>query len=183
MTDLTILGIAGALRRASTNRLLLAEALRVFGPAVRLEGDLRMPLYDGDLEDEQGIPPEAQRLADQIREADCVVIATPEYNRSIPGGLKNALDWVSRTKGGVWRDKPLAIISAADGRPGGARSQFALRLSMVTSRAAVLPAPEVLIGDSSHAFDADGRLIDPRAIKVLTELMVALRTEAEKRRA
>lgn len=178
MTDLTLLGIPGALRRASTNRLLLAEARRLFGDAIHTEADLRLPLYDGDLEEEAGIPPEVQRLADQIRAADAVVIATPEYNKSLPGVLKNALDWVSRTRGGPWRDKPVAIISAADGRAGGDRSQFALRLAMVPFRARVLPGPEVMVADSSAAFDEEGRLTDARYVKALTELMAELRAEA-----
>jgi chromate reductase len=178
MTDLTLLGIPGALRAASTNRLLLAEARRLFGPASITEANLRLPLYDGDLEDAQGIPPEVQALADQIRAADVVVISTPEYNKSLPGVLKNALDWVSRTKGGPWRDKPVAIISAADGRAGGDRSQFALRLAMVPFRARVLPGPEVMVADSSNAFDAEGRLKDERYVRALTELMGLLRAEA-----
>ena len=178
MTDLTLLGIPGALRAASTNRLLLAEARRSFGPAVMTEANLRLPLYDGDLEDAHGIPPEVQVLADQIRAADAVVIATPEYNKSFPGVLKNALDWVSRTKGGPWRDKPVAIISAADGRAGGDRSQFALRLAMVPFRARVLPGPEVMVADASNAFGPDGRLKDERYVRALAELMALLRAEA-----
>jgi chromate reductase, NAD(P)H dehydrogenase (quinone) len=180
MPDLTLLGIPGALRAGSTNRLLLAEARRLFGPASMTEANLRLPLYDGDLEDAQGIPPEVQALADQIRAADAVVIATPEYNKSFPGVLKNALDWVSRTKGGPWPDKPVAIISAADGRAGGDRSQFALRLAMVPFRARVLPGPEVMVADSSTAFDAEGRLKDERYVKALTELMGLLRAEANR---
>ena len=136
MTMLTLLGIPGALRAASTNRLLLAEARRAFGAATQTEADLRLPLYDGDLEDAHGIPPEVQRLADQIAAADAIVIATPEYNKSLPGVLKNALDWVSRTKGGPWRDKPVAIISAADGR--GGRRPLAIR---PPSRDGPLPRP------------------------------------------
>jgi chromate reductase len=178
MTDLTLLGIPGALRAASTNRLLLAEARRSFGSAVMTEANLRLPLYDGDLEDAQGIPPEVQALADQIRAADAVVIATPEYNKSFPGVLKNALDWVSRTKGGPWRDKPVAIVSAADGRGGGDRSQFALRLAMVPFRARVLPGPEVMVADASSAFGPDGRLKDERYVRALAELMALLRAEA-----
>jgi chromate reductase len=142
------------------------------------EANLRLPLYDGDLEDAQGIPPEVQALADQIRAADAIVIATPEYNKSFPGVLKNALDWVSRTKGGPWRDKPVAIISAADGRGGGDRSQFALRLAMVPFRARVLPGPEVMVADGSNAFGPDGRLTDERYAKALDELMALLRAEA-----
>jgi chromate reductase len=142
------------------------------------EANLRLPLYDGDLEDAQGIPPEVQALADQIRAADAIVIATPEYNKSFPGVLKNALDWVSRTKGGPWRDKPVAILSAADGRGGGDRSQFALRLAMVPFRARVLPGPEVMVADASNAFGPDGRLTDERYVKALAELMAQLRAEA-----
>ena len=116
MNDLTLLTICGALRAGSTNRLLLAEAARVFGMAQVIEADLRLPLYDNDLEDASGIPDDVQMLADQIRGADAVVISTPEYNKSLSGVLKNALDWVSRVPGAVWRDKPVAIVSAADGR-------------------------------------------------------------------
>ena len=175
---LTLLGIPGALRAASTNRLLLAEAQRAFGKANHTEANLRLPLYDGDLEDAQGIPPEVQALADQIAAADAVVIATPEYNKSFPGVLKNALDWVSRTKGSPFRDKPVAIISAADGRAGGDRSQFALRLALTPFRPRLLTGPEVMVADSSHAFTPDGLLIDARYQKALAELMQALRDEA-----
>jgi chromate reductase len=175
---LTLLGIPGALRAASTNRLLLAEARRAFGEANHTEANLRLPLYDGDLEDAQGIPPEVQTLADQIAAADAVVIATPEYNKSFPGVLKNALDWVSRTKGSPFRDKPVAVISAADGRAGGDRSQFALRLALTPFRPRLLTGPEVLVADSRHAFTPEGRLIDARYQKALAELMQALRAEA-----
>lgn len=177
---LTLLGIPGALRAASTNRLLLAEARRAFGEANHTEANLRLPLYDGDLEDAQGIPPEVQTLADQIAAADAVVIATPEYNKSFPGVLKNALDWVSRTKGSPFREKPVAVISAADGRAGGDRSQFALRLALTPFRPRLLTGPEVLVADSSHAFTPEGRLIDARYQKALAELMQALRAEAER---
>ncbi|WP_103258447.1 NADPH-dependent FMN reductase [Tabrizicola aquatica] len=175
---LTLLGIPGALRAASTNRLLLAEARRAFGEAIHTEANLRLPLYDGDLEDRDGIPAEVQTLADQIAAADAVVIATPEYNKSPPGVLKNALDWVSRTKGAPFRDKPVAIISAADGRGGGDRSQFALRLMLTPFRPRLLPGPEILVADAAHAFTPEGHLIDARYHKALAELMQALRAEA-----
>ena len=176
----TLLGICGALRAASTNRLLLAEARRAFGEADHIDANLRLPLYDGDLEDSQGIPPEVTALAQQIASADAVVIATPEYNKAPPGVLKNALDWVSRTKGGPWRDKPVAVISAAGGRAGGERSQFALRLMLTPFRPRLLTGPEVLVAASDKAFDANGRLIDPRYQKALAELMQALRNEAQR---
>lgn len=177
---LTLLGIPGALRQGSTNRLLLAEARRAFGDAVHTEADLRLPLYDGDLEAAHGIPPEVQILADRIAAASAIVIATPEYNKSLPGVLKNALDWVSRTKGHPFRDKPVAIVSAADGRTGGARAQFALRLALTSFRPRLLTGPEVLVGNSGQAFDADGHLTDPRTRKTLADLMTLLRAEAER---
>ncbi|MDT8854550.1 NAD(P)H-dependent oxidoreductase [Paracoccaceae bacterium Fryx2] len=178
MTNPTLLCICGALRAASTNRLLLAEAVRAFGPADVGHADLRLPLYDGDLEAAEGIPPGVQRLADQIAGADAIVISTPEYNKALPGVLKNALDWVSRTKGGPWRDKPVAILSAADGRAGGERSQFSLRLCLTPFRPRLLTGPEVLVAQSRSAFDAEGRLTDARNTAALTELMHLLRAEA-----
>lgn len=179
---LTLLGIPGALRSGSTNRLLLAEARRAFGEARHSEANLRLPLYDGDLEEAEGIPIEVQTLADQIAAADAVVIATPEYNKAPPGVLKNALDWVSRTKGAPFRDKPVAVVSAADGRGGGDRSQFALRLMLTPFRPRLLSGPEVLVADAGHAFDDKGHLIDARYQKALSELMQALRAEAASRK-
>ena len=176
----TLLGIPGALRAASTNRLLLAEARRAYGKAAQTEANLRLPLYDGDLEDRDGIPPEVQALADQIAAADAVIIATPEYNKAPPGVLKNALDWVSRVKGNPWAGKPVAIISAAGGRAGGERSQSALRLMLTPFRPRLLTGPEVLVAASDQAFDAEGNLTDPRYAKALADLMHALRAEADR---
>ena len=180
--DHRLLGICGALRAGSTNRLLLAEAMRLYAPAAWEEADLRLPLYDGDLEDAQGIPAPVERLAAQIAAADGVVIATPEYNKALPGVLKNALDWVSRTKGAPWRDKPVAIVSAAGGRAGGERSQFSLRLCLTPFRPRLITGPEVMIAQSDTAFDADGNLTDPRSIRALTDLMAVLRHEIDRGR-
>lgn len=176
MTRPRLLGIAGALRAGSTNRKLVREAARLFGPAEFTEADLRLPLYDGDLEAE-GIPEGVIRLADQIGAADAVVISTPEYNAALPGVLKNALDWVSRTKGAPWADKPVAIVSAAAGRAGGARAQFSLRLAMTPFRPRLLTGPEVMIANSRNAFDEQGRLTDERSVETLGALMTALRAE------
>jgi chromate reductase len=178
MSSGTLLGICGSLRRGSWNRKLMLEAARLYDPAEFIDADLRLPLYDGDLEEEHGIPPEVQRLADQIKAADAVVIAGPEYNKAMSGVLKNALDWISRTKGGPWRDKPVAILSAAAGRAGGERTQFSLRLCMVPFRAHVLPGPEVMIAAPDREFDADGRLVNEMPVKLLSELMEALRRAA-----
>jgi chromate reductase len=177
MSSLALLGICGSLRAGSWNRKLMLEAARLFDPAEFIEANLRLPLYDGDLE-ALGLPAEVQHLADQIRAADAVVIAGPEYNKAMSGVLKNALDWVSRVPGGVWRDKPVAILSAAAGRAGGERTQMTLRHAMSPFRARVLPGPEVLIAAPEREFDADGRLTGEVPIRLLTELMGDLRRAA-----
>ncbi|WP_434289436.1 NADPH-dependent FMN reductase [Celeribacter sp. SCSIO 80788] len=176
---LKLLGISGALRAASTNTKLMHEAVRLFGPCEFTAANLRLPLYDADLEAE-GMPPEVMTLAAQIRDADAVIISTPEYNKMIPGLLKNALDWISRTGLSPWDGKPLAIMSAAAGRAGGERSQYSLRWAMTPFNAQILQAPEVLVADSSHAFDAQGRLINERTEAGLEKLMTKLRDAASK---
>ncbi|MFG5382927.1 NADPH-dependent FMN reductase [Yoonia sp. R2-816] len=172
----TLLGISGSLRKASTNTMLMRNAAEIFNADTFIEGDINFPLYNGDLEEASGIPAAVQTLADQIAAADAVIISTPEYNKAISGSLKNALDWVSRTKGGPWKDKPLAIMSAAAGRAGGERSQFSLRLAMMAFRPRILQGPEVLVANSSKEFDENGKLTGELYIKLLTELMDELRT-------
>ena len=134
MASGTLLGISGSLRAGSYNRMLLAEAARIYAPSRFIEADLRLPLYDGDLEEAEGIPAAVQHLADQIAEADAVIISGPEYNKAISGVLKNALDWVSRTKGSPWRNKLVAIMAATAGRAGGERTQWTLRLCLLPFR-------------------------------------------------
>lgn len=171
-----LLLISGSLRQASSNTKLLRAAGALYGGDT-VEANLRLPLYDGDLEN-QGLPDEVQTLSDQIAAAEAVVIATPEYNQSLTGVLKNALDWVSRTKGGPWRDKPLAIMSAAAGRSGGARATCALRLAMAPFRPRFSSGPELLLADSNNQFDDTGALTNERAMATLTEAMERLRKEA-----
>ena len=172
-----LLGISGSLRKASLNRKLIREAGRIGGADPFVEGDVDFPLYNGDLEDASGIPENVKKLAGQISDADAVVISTPEYNKGVSGVLKNALDWISRTEGNVWADKPVAIMSASAGRSGGERAQYDLRLKMVPFRARLIQGPEVLVGGASDQFDEDGRLKDERSINGLTKLMDALRAE------
>jgi chromate reductase, NAD(P)H dehydrogenase (quinone) len=177
MNDLTLLGICGSLRRASWNRRLMHEAARDFGGRF-VDGDIRFPLYDGDLEAEDGLPAAVSRLADGIRAADAVILVTPEYNQSFSSPMKNAIDWLSRVKGNPWLRKPVAILSAADGRSGGARAQYALRLAVNKFRMRLLTGPEVLVANAAHEFDADGRLTSERYRKVMADLMGELRAEA-----
>lgn len=173
MADLSLLGLCGSLRRDSWNRKLMWAARDAFGPARFIEGDLRLPLYDGDLED-QGMPAEVQALKDQIRAADAVIIACPEYNKAPSGVLKNALDWLSR-QGQPWEGKPLAIMSATAGRSGGERTQSALRLMLVPFQPDLLNGPEVLIAHPAEVFDAEGKITDARAVKAVEGLMQKLR--------
>jgi chromate reductase len=176
-TDPTLLGISGSLRKSATNRALMVEAARLFDPATFTHAKLNLPLYDGDAEDAHGIPALVQTLADQISAADAVIISTPEYNGALSGVLKNALDWVSRTDGSPWRAKPVAIMSAAAGRAGGARALSSLRLCMAPFRPNIIPGPEILLASSGSAFDDRGHLISERTSKSLTELMAALRAQ------
>ena len=170
-----LLGISGSLRTKSTNTMLIRNAAELFGPDRFIEGNIRLPLFDADLQEAEGIPAEVQRLADEIAAADAVIISGPEYNKSISGSLKNALDWVSRTEGNPWEDKPVAIMSAAAGRAGGERTQFALRLCMVPFRPRILQGPEVMVANAREQFDDHGKLTNELNRKALTQLMQDLK--------
>lgn len=149
--------ISGSLRSASLNTKLVREAGNLWDGPAQL-ADIAMPLYNGDDEDATGVPEAATTLSGQIASASAVVIATPEYNQSFPGGLKNALDWVSRTDGRPWFDKPVAIVSATAGRAGGARAQYALRLALNPFQPRLITGPEVMVAGAQSEFDDEGRL-------------------------
>ena len=169
-----LLGISGSLRRDSTNTRLVHEAKRLFDPDEFTFVDLRLPLYDGDLEAE-GIPPEVMVLVEQVKAADAIVISTPEYNKAPSGVLKNALDWLSRIRPFPTIGKPAAIMSAAAGKAGGERSQYILILMLVAFRMKVIVTPEVSLPNARQQFDDEGRLTNERALKALEEKMTALR--------
>ncbi|MEM7472451.1 MAG: NAD(P)H-dependent oxidoreductase [Pseudomonadota bacterium] len=179
MAAFTLLGISGSLRKSATNRLLIREAARLGEASSFVEANLHLPLYDGDLEAAEGVPAAVQLLADQIAAADAVVISTPEYNKGISGVLKNALDWVSRAEGKPWAGKPVAIMSATAGRAGGERAQFNLRLLMMPFRTRLMQGPEVLVANSSKAFDDNGHLEGELYQKMMRELMGALKAEVD----
>ncbi|MEO0632700.1 MAG: NAD(P)H-dependent oxidoreductase [Pseudomonadota bacterium] len=181
MSTPTLLGLSGSLRTGSTNSMLMREAARLFGDCTLIEGDLRMPLYDGDAEEADGIPENVTTLARQIGEADGVIISTPEYNKGPPGVLKNALDWVSRVDGHPWSGKPVAVMSAAAGRAGGERAQLILRTFMVPFRPIVLPGPEIHLAGSSREFDENGQLTSEIYTRELTALMDSLRAEIDRK--
>lgn len=176
-----LLGISGSLRQASTNRLNLREAARLFGDCAFVEAEIDFPVFNEDIENGPGIPAKVQALADQIAQADAVVISSPEYNKNIPGVLKNALDWVSRCEGNPWLDKPVSLIAASAGRAGGERMMHNLILCMMPFRARLVYGPEVFIGNSKKAFGDDGRLTDEISEKFLGQLMGNLRDEVDRR--
>ncbi|QIE41191.1 NADPH-dependent FMN reductase [Meridianimarinicoccus aquatilis] len=179
MATLKVTGLCGSLRRESYNLKLMNEAVRLFGDCSFTQPDIRFAVFDEDIEKDTGIPPEVQAAADAIAQADAVIIASPEYNQSISGVLKNALDWISRTEGSPWLRKPVAIMSANAGRAGGARGQYALRLCMTPFRPLMVPGPEVMVAGPAKEFDEHGRLQNDHYEKSLADLMTELRRAAE----
>lgn len=164
-TETRVLAIAGSLRRGSYNRRLLEAALHTSPPTMTIDiydalGSL--PLFNEDLEQEaSGLPEQVLRLRDHLAAADGLLIATPEYNQSIPAALKNAIDWMSRESvGEALRGKPVAIIGATAGRWGTRLSQAALRQTLLAADAIVMPAPALFVRDAERMFDADGRLTE-----------------------
>jgi chromate reductase, NAD(P)H dehydrogenase (quinone) len=156
-----ILAISGALRKASTNTGL-CRALREIAPTgveIEIATLHDIPLYDGDIEASAGKPDAVKTLDAKIRAAGGIVIATPEYNFSIPGVLKNATDWLSRG-GSPFKWRRVGIIGSADGPLGTGRSQYHLRQNMQALEAIVMPKPEFFAGGASHKFDGDGHLTD-----------------------
>ncbi len=170
----TLLGLCGSLRGASLNRKLMLDAAQYFDADPFVDGSLRLPLYDGDVE-AKGLPAEVQTLADQVAAADAVLVVSPEYNKGPSGVLKNALDWISRVEGKPWAGKPVAILSATAGRSGGERMQAMLRLMMQPFRPDILQGPEVLVGGAAKEFDEDGHLKEGRALDGLKALMAELK--------
>ena len=160
-----ILAFAGSLRSASFNRKLLAiaeEAIR--GQAEIDHLDLRevaMPLYDGDLEAQDGPPPGARLFKERIAAAGALLIATPEYNHSVPGTLKNAIDWASRPPDNPFRGKVTLLMGASPGPYGAVRGVLAVRQALTALFAVVLPQT-VQVAKAGEAFDEAGRLKDPK---------------------
>lgn len=169
-----ILGISGSLRAQSfnTSALRLAGSVMPSGMELDVLDWRHVPPFDADLL-ASGIPSVVQEVREQFRAADGVLIVTPEYNFSIPGMLKNLIDWVSRGTDQPLARKPVAILSASTGPLGGARVQYDLRKVMLFVDALVLGKPEVFIGNAQQKFDADGRCIDEPTEKFVRAQMLA----------
>ena len=157
-----VLGIVGSLRAASYNRWLLGAAAELAPPGLTIaaHGLEAIPLYDQDVE-ERGDPAPVAALRAAARDADAVLIASPEYNYGVPGVLKNAIDWISRPPGKApLRRKPVAIMGASRGPSGTMRMQLQLRLTLQALEAYVMPKPEVVVSHCVDKFDVSGRLTD-----------------------
>jgi chromate reductase, NAD(P)H dehydrogenase (quinone) len=179
MADKTfnVISICGSLRKGSYNRVVM-NAL----PALAPEGMkiteappfTEFPLYNADIQNSTGFPAPVQKLADAIRAADGVIINTPEYNFGVPGGLKNAIDWVSRLQNQPFIGKPVALQSASPGPVGGARVQYDLRRTMVFLDAMTLNKPEIFIGNCAQRIDdKTGKITDEATVGFIKQQLAA----------
>jgi len=153
---MNIVAICGSLRKGSFNRMLM-QALAGFAPAgmsiKEAPSFAELPLYNADIQNGPGFPAPVGTLAEAIRAADGVIFCTPEYNFSVPGGLKNAIDWVSRLPNQPFAGKPVALQSASPGPLGGGRVQYDLSRTMVFLDALTLNKPEIFVGSCASKFD------------------------------
>jgi chromate reductase len=171
-----ILCLPGSLRRDSWNLRLLAEAVRTAPKGLELslfEGLAAVPMFNEDIE--QAEPAGVHQLRSAVAMADGLLVATPEYNHSFPGVLKNAIDWLSRGSPSVLVDKPVAIIGASAGRWGTRLAQAALRQVLTATEARVMPAPMLFVAQANECFDVDGQLRDPKLAAGLLGVVDAFR--------
>lgn len=175
MADIRILGLSGSLRKGSYNTAALRAAAGLLPEGASMEiADLsEIPVYNEDVK-AQGFPPAVQKLREQIAAADALFFATPEYNYSVSGVLKNAIDWASRPPNQPFDDKPVAIMSASGGLLGGARAQYHLRQIGIFMNLRFVNRPEVMIGQAPTKFDAEGNLTDETAKGLIRDLGKAL---------
>jgi chromate reductase, NAD(P)H dehydrogenase (quinone) len=169
---LTILGIAGSLRRASYNRgaLRAAQELVPEGAKIEIFELDGIPPFNQD--EEKNPPRKVTELKERIRAADAILFCTPEYNYSVPGVLKNAIDWASRPYGdNAWNDKPVAVMGASVSNLGTARAQYHLRQSFTFLNMHPVNGPEVMIGNAAERFDEQGNLKDAKTKEMIQKLL------------
>ena len=173
---LNVVCICGSLRKASYNRMVINALPGLAPPNMKLKEAppfAEFPLYNTDTQD-QGILPAVHALAEAVRSADGVIFNSPEYNFSIPGGLKNAIDWVSRVPNQPFAGKPIAMQSATGGPLGGGRMQYDLRRSMIFLDAMTLNKPEIFIGNCSQRIDAkSGQITDQATVGFIRQQLEA----------
>jgi chromate reductase len=174
---LNVISICGSLRKGSYNRMVM-NALPALAPEgmtiTEAPSFTEFPLYNADIQNSTGFPAPVQKLADAIRAADGVIINTPEYNFGVPGGLKNAIDWVSRLQNQPFIGKPVALESASPGPVGGARVQYDLRRTMVFLDALTLNKPEIFIGNCAQRIDdKTGKITDEQTVGFIKQQLAA----------
>lgn len=171
-----VVAMVGSLRQGSYNKLALRAAQELKPADMKIESaDIGvLPLYNEDLH-AQGFPPAVQLFREQVRGADAILFVAPEYNYSISGVLKNAIDWASRPPERPLDSKPAAIMGVSGGRSGTARAQYHLRQIGVFLNVHFINRPEVMIAGAAGAFDASGRLTDEGARKLIADMLVNLR--------
>lgn len=175
MEKIHVLGFVGSLRERSHNRALLAAAEEYLPEGMTLETfDIAdIPLYNNDVY-EAGLPEAVQRFRERIANADALLIATPEYNHSVPGVLKNALDWASRPPDQPFNGKPVAIMGASSGLGGTLRAQMHLRNILASLNTHPVNRPQVTVRQAADKFDKHGRLTDEQTVEHLRALLTAL---------
>jgi chromate reductase len=176
-----VLGISGSLRKGSFNSAALRAAQGLAPGGMTIEraeiGDL--PLYDDDVR-AAGFPPEVERLRNALAAADAILFVTPEYNYSVSGVLKNAIDWASRPPNQPFDGKPVAIMGASGGLFGTARAQYHLRQMLIFLNAYPVNKPEVMIGQAQTKFDESGNLTDEPTREFIRKLLASLRDWTER---
>jgi chromate reductase len=175
-TSVRILGVCGSLREKSYNMYALraARALMPEGMSMEIASIAGIPLFNQDVCD-QGFPPPVAGFRAQIAQADGLLFASPEYNYSVTGVLKNAIDWASRPPDQPFQNKPVTMFSATTGIKGGVSAQYDLRKILAQLGAFAMVRPEVFIGMEASKFDAGGKLIDDTTRKFMTDQMIAFR--------
>ena len=179
MADKTfnVISICGSLRKGSYNRMVMNALSGLAPPGLTITEAppfAEFPLYNADIQTSSGIPAAVQKLAEAVRAADGVIIVSPEYNFSIPGALKNAIDWVSRVPDQPFAGKPVAIQSAANGPLGGGRMQYDLRRAMLFLNAMTFGRPEIFIGNCAQRIDAKtGQIVDPQTVEIIRQQLAA----------
>ena len=176
-----VLGICGSLRTVSWNRKLLRVALTTLeklGHEVREFDLVGLPIYNWDVEDQEGYPEAAVELREAINQAEAVVIASPEFNHSMSASIKNAVEWASRPPN-VLSGKVFFVMGAAPGRLGAARMHVHLSYSLESEGVWVLPRPRVLLPEIANILSPDGELLDPAVGELLEEAMTKLMEAAQ----
>jgi chromate reductase len=172
---MNVLGISGSLRKGSYNSMALRAAQKLAPQGMRIDiADISaVPFYNEDLRTAT-VPESVVRLKDQIRAADAVLLVSPEFNFSIPGVLKNTLDWLSRPPEPPFENKPVAIMGASPGVLGTARMQYHLRQVLVYMNTFTVNKPEVFITQAAAKFGPDGELTDAPTAQIIAELLASL---------